>query len=84
MFVDNKYCFKKYIGKDQSNTYNVYSYTFEPEHYSKTVLVTCCIHGNEYSAFYAMSRFMNLVVNEWEKYPQLAYLRKTCVLSWFQ
>ncbi|HDM2868068.1 TPA: DUF2817 domain-containing protein, partial [Staphylococcus aureus] len=41
-----------------------------------TVLVTCCIHGNEYSAFYAMSRFMNLVVNEWEKYPQLAYLRK--------
>ena len=76
VFVDNKYCFKKYIGKDQSNKYNVYSYTFEPEHYSKTVLVTCCIHGNEYSAFYAMSRFMNLVVNEWEKYPQLAYLRK--------
>ena len=31
---------------------------------------------NEYSAFYALS----LVVNEWNKYSQLAYIRKT--LEW--
>ena len=76
VFVDNKYCFKKYVGKDQSNTYNVYSYTFQPQNYSKTILVTSCIHGNEYSAFYALSRLLNLMVNEWHKYPHLAYLRK--------
>ena len=35
---------------------------------------------NEYSAFYALSRFMDLVVNEWNKYSQLAYIRKT--LEW--
>lgn len=56
-FVDNEYCRKTYIGKDQSGEHSVYSYTFEPQHYSKTLLLTSCIHGNEYSAFYANSRF---------------------------
>ncbi|MCO6312749.1 M14 family metallopeptidase [Staphylococcus epidermidis] len=75
-FVDNKYVTKKYVGKDQSNKYNVYAYDFKPDNYTKTLLVTSCIHGNEYSAFYALSHFMNLVVNEWHKYSHLAYLRK--------
>lgn len=75
-FVDNDYCTKSYIGKDESKTYNVYSYKFEPKNYTKTIVVTSCIHGNEYSAFYAMSRFMDLVVNKWQEHAQLAYLRK--------
>ena len=75
-FVDNSYVKKRKIGNDQSQQYNVYSYTFEPTHYSKTMIVTSCIHGNEKSAFFALSKFMDLVVNEWHKYPQLAYLRK--------
>ena len=79
-FVDNKYVTKKYVGKDQSNQYNVYAYDFKPQNYTKTLFITSCIHGNEYSAFYALSRFMDLVVNEWNKYSQLAYIRKT--LEW--
>ena len=75
-FVDNKYVTKKYVGKDQSNQYNVYAYDFKPQNYTKTLFITSCIHGNEYSAFYALSRFMDLVVNEWNKYSQLAYIRK--------
>lgn len=75
-FVDDDYCTKSYIGKDQSGQYNVYSYKFEPKHYTKTVVVTSCIHGNEYSAFYAMARFMDLIVNKWQEHSQLAYLRK--------
>ncbi|RNM40060.1 DUF2817 domain-containing protein, partial [Staphylococcus aureus] len=55
---------------------SVYSYTFEPQHYSKTLLLTSCIHGNEYSAFYANSRFLDLVVNKWHTDPHLAYIRK--------
>lgn len=75
-FVDNEYCRKTYIGKDQSGEHSVYSYTFEPQHYSKTLLLTSCIHGNEYSAFYANSRFLDLVVNKWHTDPHLAYIRK--------
>ncbi|MFL0593341.1 M14 family metallopeptidase [Staphylococcus caprae] len=75
-FVDNKYCRKSFIGKDQSNKYDIYRYTFEPQHYSKTIVVTSCIHGNEYSAFYALSRFMDLVVNHWHEHAPLANLRK--------
>lgn len=75
-FVDNEYVRKRKIGQDESRQYDVYSYIFEPKHYSKTVIVTSCIHGNEKSAFFALSRLMDLVVNEWYKYPHLAYLRK--------
>lgn len=75
-FVDGDYVTKRKIGNDQSQTYNVYSYTFEPKHYSKTMIVTSCIHGDEKSAFFALSKFMDLVVNEWYNYPQLTYLRK--------
>lgn len=75
-FVDNEYVTKRKIGVDESRNYNVYSYIFEPKHYSKTVIVTCCIHGNEKSAFFALSRFMDLVVKEWYNYPHLSYLRR--------
>ena len=40
------------------------------------MLLTSCIHGNEYSAFYANSRFLDLVVNKWHTDPHLAYIRK--------
>lgn len=75
-FVDNKYCRKTIIGKDESGKYDVYKYTFEPQNYTKTIVVTSCIHGNEYSAFYALSRFMDLVVNNWQDHAPLANLRK--------
>lgn len=75
-YVDNKYCRKQYIGKDQSGQYDVYGYIFEPQHYTKTLLLTSCIHGNEYSAFYANSRFIDLIVNKWHTQSHLAYMRK--------
>lgn len=74
--VDNKYVTKKNIGKDETNEYNMYAYTFEPEHYTKTILVTCCIHGNETTGFFSMANILNMLVNEWHKYAQLAYVRK--------
>ncbi|MEJ7459268.1 M14 family metallopeptidase, partial [Staphylococcus saprophyticus] len=35
-----------------------------------------CIHGNETTGFFDMCHILNLLVNQWEKYPQLTYLRK--------
>ncbi|WP_278925345.1 M14 family metallopeptidase [Staphylococcus auricularis] len=74
--VDGKYVTKTKIGEDQSETWNVYKYTFEPETYGKTLLVTACIHGNETTGFYDMCYIADQLVNHWEKAPQLRYLRK--------
>ena len=54
----------------------MYKFTFEPQNYHKTLLITSCIHGNETTGFFDMCHIVNLLVNEWEKYPQLTYLRK--------
>lgn len=74
--VDDEYVTKQVIGRDESDTYNVYKYTFEPENYNKTLLVTACIHGNETTGFFSMTHILDMLVNHWEKYPQLTYLRK--------
>lgn len=74
--VDNDYVTKKTLGKDESGQYNIYKYTFEPENYSKTLLITACIHGNENTGFFNLCQFLPILVNEWEKYPQFKYLRK--------
>ena len=34
-FIDNNYVTRKYVGKDQSNQYNVYAYDFKPQNYTK-------------------------------------------------
>ena len=47
------------IGQDESGDYSVYAYTFEPEHYDKTILITTCVHGTERIAFLALSYFLD-------------------------
>lgn len=74
--VDNQYVTKEVVGEDTSGKYNVYKFTFEPQNYNKTLLITSCIHGNETTGFFDMCHILNLLVNQWEKYPQLTYLRK--------
>lgn len=74
--VDGKYVTKRSIGMDQSGTFNQWCYEFTPRNPEKTILLTGMIHGNEYTAFYWMAQFLDLLVNKWQEYPQLAYLRK--------
>ncbi|PTM58387.1 zinc carboxypeptidase [Desmospora activa DSM 45169] len=38
--------------------------------------MTACLHGNEYTGFYALAQFLDLLVRRWREYPQLSYLRK--------
>lgn len=74
--VDGEYVKKQNLGLDQSGVYSIYEYTFEPKNYEKTMIITSTIHGNEYTAFYSLVKFLDLLVNNWHEYPQLAYIRK--------
>lgn len=56
--------------------YNVYKYEFTPKHYSNTIILSAGTHGNEYSAFFALWRFLYHLVNDYELYPQLNNIRK--------
>lgn len=85
--VDNVYVTKRSIGKSQAtlvdgtpvaadSIYDTWCYEFTPENPEKTILLTAMIHGNEYTTFYWMAQFLDLLVNKWHEHPQLAYLRK--------
>lgn len=74
--VDGEYVTRSDIGKDQSETYTIRRYDFTPAHYDKTIVITACTHGNEYSGFYSLTQLLDLLVNSWHEYPQLAYIRK--------
>lgn len=76
ILVDGEYVTKTTIGLDQSEQYTLRRYDFTPDHYEKTIVLSGCLHGNEYSGFYSLTQFLDLLVNNWRDYPQLAYLRK--------
>lgn len=63
------------LGKDQSNTYNIYKYEFTPTTYDKTFFISCCLHGNEYTSFYGLCRFLELLCSDDLTDPNLLYLR---------
>jgi hypothetical protein len=65
------------LGKDTSGLHNVYRYELTPEGgYTNTIIVSAGTHGNEYTAEFALGRWYQLLVNDWEKYPQLGDIRK--------
>jgi hypothetical protein len=66
---------KSTMGADQTE-WNVYRYELTPKNYSKTIIVSAGTHGNEYTASFALARFVYHLVNDWKKYPQLTYIRK--------
>ena len=64
------------LGLDQSDTWNIWRYELTPKHYTKTIVISAGTHGNEYTASFALARIVNHIVNDWDKYPQLKYIRK--------
>jgi len=73
---DPTYITRTVLGKDQSDTYNIYKYVFQPKHYTKTMIFSAGTHGNEYTTFFALWRFMHHVTHDWKDHPQLAYIRR--------
>ncbi|MEB4856081.1 M14 family metallopeptidase [Priestia megaterium] len=70
------YVTRTVLGKDQSGIYNVYCYEFTPKTYSKTLILSAGTHGNEYTSFFALWRFLYHVVNNWRDHPTLTNIRR--------
>lgn len=63
-------------GKDESGVYDIWRYTFEPENPTKTILITCNVHGFERISQTGTYLFLRHIYKDWKTYPQLAHLRK--------
>ncbi|PER27242.1 hypothetical protein CN485_20325 [Bacillus cereus] len=72
---NEEYITKTKLGRDQSGTYDIYKYVFEPKNYEKTIIVNCNIHGHETMGHLMFYQFMKLVVNDYMKSSQLNYIR---------
>lgn len=72
------YITKSIIGKDATNTYNIYQYIFCPDYPEQTIYLQAGVHGGEYDGFLGLANLMRLIVNHWEEHEWLAYLRWKC------
>lgn len=70
------YITRSSMGKDASGLYDVWKYEFTPKNYTKTILISSCMHGGEVTLMVSMLRFLHYLINDWEKYPELAYVRQ--------
>lgn len=71
------YITRSSMGKDASGLYDVWKYEFTPKNYTKTIIISSCMHGGEVTLMVTMLRFLHYLINEWEKYPDLAYVRQS-------
>lgn len=71
---------KRYlIGEDANEEFDMYSYVFNPGNYTKSVVITACVHGTDRSALMALGFFLdNLCRNTEDKI--LAYIRNNIKL----
>lgn len=72
---DNYKVIKTLLGKDTSNTYNIYKYVFEPKNYEQTIILTSGMHGYEETAPIAVARLMHHVVNDNQNMDIYKYLK---------
>ena len=77
--LDNKYVTRTLLGKDSTDTYDIYKYEFTPKNPTKTLFITCGLHGSEKTACYTMYRFFKELVKSWDN-NQLTELKSTCKL----
>lgn len=72
---NSNYITKTLLGKDSSNTFNIYRYDFTPTNYERTILILSNVHGNEYTSFFGLCRFLENIVKCSEEDYLLNYLR---------
>lgn len=60
---------------DSSGKFPIYSYTFEPMNYEKTVLVTGCTYNDSDITLLALSHFFDELCRNYSKDRTLSYLR---------
>ena len=70
------YVTKTILGKDASDTYNIYRYDFTPADYDRTILILSNVHGNEYTSFYGVCRLMEDLCRHHQNNALLSELRE--------
>ena len=62
------------IGKDGSNTYDMYIYEFTPKYYTQCVILTGGVHADEPDAIACLARIMQLIAEGYSGDEDLTYL----------
>ena len=61
---DPNYIKREIIGKDSSNQYNIYAYTFEPRYFQQHILLVSGIHADEEDAVASLGKIMQIITEE--------------------
>ncbi len=57
------YITRESIGKDESGTYDMYCYIYEPKDYKTTVFLTAGLHGDEEVGYFSLAKIMQLIAD---------------------
>ena len=70
-----EYITRSWIGKDQTNTYDMWQYTFAPEGYEQTMFITGGLHATEMDGYLSLAHFLQIMADEDGTHEGLHYLR---------
>lgn len=66
---------KTSLGKDQTNTYDIYEFLFEPKNYTQTIILTAGIHSEELVGEFALARLIYYIMENPDIHPSIRYIR---------
>lgn len=75
------YIKREIIGRDASNKYNIYAYTFEPRYFQQHILLVSGIHANEEDAVASLGRIMQIITEESSVDCDILYMRQNVKIS---
>lgn len=55
---------RRILGRDESNSYDIFEYTFTPKKYSRTVMLSAGMHPPELPAEFGLAYFMKYVMEK--------------------
>lgn len=75
-----EYITRSVIGRDASDTYDIWQYTFDSGHTEQTLYVQSGVHPYEEDAWIGLARVAEMICDNWQTDDRLAYLRQYCRL----
>lgn len=70
------YISRTVIGKDATDTYDMYGYVYTPENYEITMFITGGMHGDEEIGYFALAKIMQMIADAKPEDPLLYTLRQ--------
>lgn len=68
-------------GRDATDTYEQWVYTFEPKFYEQSILLVAGVHANEEDAIAGLARIMQMITDEYERDDDLTYIRQNVKIT---